>query len=69
VTKGGEDIAESIHLVLGLTDRYPRASIAAHILLDVVEQFLPALFTRRMHVHSPWQSTTDSSQCQTLPAW
>ncbi len=48
VTKGGEDIAESIHLVLGLTDRYPHDSIATHI-LDVVAQFLPALFTPFLH--------------------
>ena len=44
-----EQFAASMHLVLDLADKYPRESLAAHI-LDCVAQFLPALFcpgTRR----------------------
>ena len=37
-----EQFAASMHLVLDLADKYPRDSLAAHI-LDVVAQFLPAL--------------------------
>ena len=44
-----ERFAASMHLVLDLADKYPRDSLAAHI-LEVVPQFLPALLT----VHSPW---------------
>ena len=41
-----EQFAASMHLVLDLADKYPRDSLAAHI-LDVVAhaQFLPALLT------------------------
>ena len=39
-----EQFATSMHLVLDLADKYPRDSLAAHI-LDVVAQFLPALLT------------------------
>jgi hypothetical protein len=44
-----EQFAASMHLVLTLADKYPRESLAAHI-LDCVAQFLPALLcpgTRR----------------------
>ncbi len=44
-----EQFAASKHLVLDLADKYPRDSLAAHI-LDCVAQFLPALLcpcTRR----------------------
>jgi hypothetical protein len=44
-----EQFAASMHLVLDLADKYPRDSLAAHI-LDCVAQFLPALLcpcTRR----------------------
>jgi hypothetical protein len=47
-----EQFAASMHLVLDLTDKYPRDSLAAHI-LDVVVQFLPALlmsYSRRDRV-------------------
>jgi hypothetical protein len=37
-----EQFAASMHLVLDLADKYPRGSLAAHI-LDSVVQFLPAL--------------------------
>jgi hypothetical protein len=37
-----EQFAASMHLVLDLADKYPRDSLAAHI-LDCVAQFLPAL--------------------------
>jgi hypothetical protein len=37
-----EQFAASMHLVLDLADKYPRDSLAAHI-LDVIAQFLPAL--------------------------
>ena len=37
-----EQFASSIHLVLDLADKYPRDSLAVHI-LDVVAQFLPTL--------------------------
>jgi hypothetical protein len=54
MTKGEtvDQFAESIHLVLDLADKYPRDSLAAHI-LDCVDQFLPALLcpgTRRGRV-------------------
>jgi hypothetical protein len=55
VTPKGEAIeqfAASMHLVLDLADKYPRDSLAAHI-LDCVAQFLPALLcpcTRRGRV-------------------
>jgi hypothetical protein len=39
-----EQFAASMHLVLDLADKYPRDSLAAHI-MDVVAQFLPALLT------------------------
>jgi hypothetical protein len=39
-----EQFAASMHLALDLADKYPRDSLAAHI-LDVVAQFLPALLT------------------------
>ena len=39
-----EQFAACMHLVLSLADKYPRDSIAPHI-LDVVAQFLPALLT------------------------
>jgi hypothetical protein len=48
----GEHLAASMHLVLDLADKYPRDSLAAHI-LDCVAQFLPALLcpcTRRGRV-------------------
>jgi hypothetical protein len=47
-----EQFAASMHLVLDLADKYPRDSLAAHI-LDCVAQFLPALLcpcTRRGRV-------------------
>ena len=47
-----EQFAASMHLVLDLADKYPRGSLAAHI-LDSVVQFLPALLcpgTRRGRV-------------------
>ena len=47
-----EQLAASMHLVLDLADKYPRGSLAAHI-LDCVAQFLPALLcpcTRRGRV-------------------
>jgi hypothetical protein len=47
-----EQLAASMHLVLDLADKYPRDSLAAHI-LDCVAQFLPALLcpcTRRGRV-------------------
>ena len=46
MTKGDviEQFATSMCLVLDLSDKYPRDSLAAHI-LDVVVQFLPALLT------------------------
>jgi hypothetical protein len=47
-----EQFAASMHLVLDLADKYPRNSLAAHI-LDCVAQFLPALLcpcTRRGRV-------------------
>ena len=37
-----EQFAASMHLVLDLADKYPRDSLAAHI-LDAIAQFLPAL--------------------------
>ncbi len=37
-----EQFAASMNLVLDLTDKYPRDSLAAHI-LDVIAQFLPVL--------------------------
>ena len=37
-----EQFAASMHLVLDLADKYPRDSLAAHI-LDVIAQSLPAL--------------------------
>jgi hypothetical protein len=37
-----EQVAASMHRVLDLADKYPRDSLAAHI-LDCVAQFLPAL--------------------------
>ena len=37
-----QQLAASMHLVLDLADKYPRDSLAAHI-LDCVAQFLPAL--------------------------
>ncbi len=40
--EAGEQFAASMHLVLDLADKYPRDSLAAHI-LDCVAQFLPAL--------------------------
>ena len=55
VTPQGEAIeqfAASMQLVLDLADKYPRDSLAAHI-LDCVAQFLPVLFcpcTRRVRV-------------------
>jgi hypothetical protein len=55
VTPKGEAIeqfAACMHLVLDLADKYPRDSLAAHI-LDCVAQFLPALLcpsTRRGRV-------------------
>ena len=55
VTPKGEAIeqfAASMHLVLDLADKYPRDSLAAHI-LDCIAQFLPALLcpcTRRGRV-------------------
>ncbi len=39
-----EQFAASMHLVLGLSDKYPRDSLGTHI-LDVVAQFLPALLS------------------------
>ena len=39
-----QQFAASMHLVLDLPDKYPRDSLAAHI-LNVVTQFLPALLT------------------------
>ena len=39
-----EQFATSMHLVLDLVDKYPRDTLAAHI-LDVVAQFLPVLLT------------------------
>jgi hypothetical protein len=39
-----EQFAASMHLVLDLADKYPRGSLAAHI-LDCVAQFLPALLS------------------------
>jgi hypothetical protein len=50
--KAVEQFAASMHLVLDLADKYPRDSLAAHI-LDCVAQFLPALLcpcTRRGRV-------------------
>ena len=47
-----EQFAASMHLVLDLADKYPRDSLAGHI-LDCVAQFLPALLspcTRRGRV-------------------
>jgi hypothetical protein len=47
-----QQIAASVHLVLDLADKYPRDSLAAHI-LDCVAHFLPALLspcTRRGRV-------------------
>ena len=47
-----EQFATSMHIVLALADKYPRESLAAHI-LDCVAQFLPALLcpdTRRGRV-------------------
>ncbi len=47
-----EQFAASMHLVLDLADKYPRVSLAVHI-LDCVAQFLPALLcpgTRRGRV-------------------
>jgi len=47
-----EQFAASMHLVLDLADKYPRDSLAAHI-LHCVAQFLPALLspcTRRGRV-------------------
>ena len=55
VTPKGEAIeqfAACMHLILDLADKYPRDSLAAHI-LDCVAQFLPALLcpsTRRGRV-------------------
>jgi hypothetical protein len=42
--EASQQFATSMHLVLGLADKYPRDSLAAHI-LDVVAQFLLALLT------------------------
>ena len=39
-----EQFTTSMHLVLDLADKYPRDSLAGHILV-VVAQFLPALLT------------------------
>jgi hypothetical protein len=39
-----EQFATSMHLVLDLADKYPRDSLAVHI-LDCVAQFLPALLS------------------------
>ena len=39
-----KQFAASMHLVLDFADKYPRDSLPAHI-LDVVEQFSPALLT------------------------
>ena len=47
-----EQFAASMHLVLDPADKYPRDSLVAHI-LDVIPQFLPALFipcSRRVRV-------------------
>jgi hypothetical protein len=54
MTKGEEveQFVTSMHLVLDLADKYPRDSLAAHI-LDCVAQFLPVLLcpsTRRGRV-------------------
>jgi hypothetical protein len=38
--EANEEFAACMHVVLDLTDKYPRDSIAPHI-LDVVAQFLP----------------------------
>jgi hypothetical protein len=43
-----EQFAASMHLVLDLADKYPRDSLAAHI-LDCVAQFLPALLSPCTH--------------------
>jgi hypothetical protein len=51
-----EQFAASMHLVLDLADKYPRESLAAHI-LDCVAQFLPALLcpgTRRGFQRGDW---------------
>jgi hypothetical protein len=50
--EGVEQFAASMYLILDLDDKYPRDSLAAHI-LDCVAQFLPALLcpcTRRGRV-------------------
>jgi hypothetical protein len=56
MTKGEtiEQFVASMHLVLDLADKYPRESLAEHI-LDCVAEFLPALIcpeTRRGRVNS-----------------
>jgi hypothetical protein len=61
-----EQFAASMHLVLDLADKYPRESLAAHI-LDCVAQFLPASVALPMY--SPWQSKADHLQRETLSAW
>jgi hypothetical protein len=42
--ESSQQFATSMHLVLGLADKYRKDSLSAHI-LDVVAQFLPALLT------------------------
>ena len=52
ISQAVEQFAASMHLVLDLADKYPRDSLAAHI-VDCVAQFLPALLcpcTRRGRV-------------------
>ncbi len=44
-----QQLAASMHLVLDLADKYPRGSLAAHI-LDSVAQFLPALLYPCTHL-------------------
>jgi hypothetical protein len=54
-----EQFAGSMHLVLDLADKYPRVSLAEHI-LDCVAQFLPALLcpdTRRDRVNHIMSNT------------
>jgi hypothetical protein len=57
-----EQFAASMHLVLDLADKYPRDSLAAHILDCAV----PLCVAQPMH--SPWQSKADHFQRQTLSA-
>jgi hypothetical protein len=58
-----EEFAASMHLVLDLADKYPRDSLAVHI-LDCVAQFLPALLSPCTRSGRVRQIISNAKHCQ-----